>query len=261
MGLFGPGWKRRNAYKAIDAINLLNSEESQGIFESIVNNDARDEVRAAALCRVTNQDFVMRIFNDNTNDLIRVAAAQAMTSADSLKEIAIENKSAKVRDMAIYYLSTIDSEALKEVALSYSESASMVFYYLKDDDFALEILCNSSIRTSDEVKRAAFSSIKSQEKLCEAVLHCNHLGLAQQNVSRIVDQRLLMKIAITPYKISEKARALITDVSVLNEVKRIKEQKQDKANLSREEIDANADEGFYRENKRNCECSKYYNMH
>lgn len=90
-----------------------------------------------------------------------------------------------------------------------------------------------NLLNSDEVKRSAFPSIKSQEKLCEVVLHCDHLGLAQQNISRIVDQRLLMKLAITPYKISEKARDLITDVSVLNEVKRIKEQKQDKANLSR----------------------------
>ncbi len=34
MGLFGPQWKSRNAYKAIDAINMLNREESQEILES-----------------------------------------------------------------------------------------------------------------------------------------------------------------------------------------------------------------------------------
>lgn len=189
--LFRPKWQHSNASIRISAVGKIND---QGILFGVATGDDDSDVREAAVERLTDPQFLMRIVEDDTlSSTVRARAVmQLPTDQDFLSNIVRDCTDSHARSIALIRLS--DQDIFRRIAFDDKDSdvRQTAVRLLENQNDLLEIALNDKDR---HVRESAVQCLTGQGALAQVVEHESSANVRMAAVRKLTDGNMLADIA------------------------------------------------------------------
>lgn len=190
-----PNWMVRHA-----AIWKMKADgENDEIFHQIGIADDNEEVRKAAMERLTDEELIHEIIMNDSTDKVKLSGILKITSNKQiLADIALNCTTSKIRELAI---SKIDNQnLLKSIAIDYPDRwvrEQAVNNIVANGD-GLEVLTNIAMNDTDEnVRYTAVKKIKNNQYLKIIIQESIYIDSVKVAVSNISDIEILAVLRLT----------------------------------------------------------------
>jgi hypothetical protein len=220
MELFKPAWQKKDAYKAIRAVNAMTDHKK---LIRVVQEAPIWKVRIAAVEKLTDQSVLSDVAKNGKNSDTSQAAVKKLTDQSVLAEVAKDAQDWKVRRIAIEKLD--DQSALVEIAKNDKEAdvRESAVEKLTDQTVLTDIAWNdgetSNVRLRATVKLADQSSLQTVyagiATDSKALLPCR-----AEAIEMLTDQATLAVLAKSDRKLFlwEKALQKVSDQDALADI-------------------------------------------
>ena len=182
-----------NDFASLDVyekITYIENHDNESLLFNFAQNDEDLNVRFAAIYKIQNNDFIMKMAESHDDYDTRIICLKKLNGMTLLDEITYEN----LAESRINLIKTLkDEKFLKDIALNdfYVDVKIEALRKLNEPDFYVDVIKNTSNRNS--VMRL-MDEIRDESHLADIVMSFEDQFIVENSVNRISNTRVLFEL-------------------------------------------------------------------
>ena len=180
-----------NSLDVYEKISYIESQSNESLFHNVVEKDKDFKVRLAAIDKISDRDFLLKMAETHANYGIRVVIYKKLCNKSLLEEITGEN----LMESRIGLVKDLDNEKfLEDIAFNDSDVEVQIsaLKKLNKPNFYITLLKNTS--NHDDIEKV-IDDIKDESKLMEVAMFCSSDSFTVENaVNNITNPSVLFEL-------------------------------------------------------------------